>query len=63
MTKNQQNIFESVLKECEMDYRKEGMGLYWLGGEHGDFVQTEGFNLKESIHRLVNTETFKDKLM
>jgi len=61
MTKNQQNIFESVLKECGINYTKEG-GLYWLGS-HMDFVQTEGFNLKEAINRLVNTEKFQNELL
>ena len=65
MIKSETEQFEQVLDTTGFVVKNEGNGLYLLGhkySEKEEYIQTNGFNLLESLRRLTASDLAKDAL-
>ena len=60
MTDQESKVFNNILKEAGIQYTERN-GLYELNEEE-DYIQTNGYNLLESIRRLFKTKTVEMRL-
>ncbi len=65
MIKSETEQFEQVLNTTGFVVKNESNGLYLLGhkySEKEEYIQTNGYNLLESLRRLATSDLAKDAL-
>ena len=65
MVLSEKEIFEQVLNTTGFSVKNESNGLYLLGhkySEKEEYIQTNGYNLLESLRRLTTSDLAKDAL-
>ena len=65
MVDTEKKLFEDVLAQTGFSVKSNDNGLYLLGHKYSqkeDYVQTNGFNLLESLRRLTSSDLAKDAL-
>lgn len=65
MVDAEKKLFEDVLVQTGFSVKSNDNGLYLLGHKYSqkeDYVQTNGFNLLESLRRLTSSDLVKDAL-
>lgn len=61
----EKKLFEDVLQQTGFSVKSNDNGLYLLGHKYSqkeEYVQTNGYNLLESLRRLTTSEIAKDAL-
>ena len=61
----EKKLFEDVLTQTGFSVKANDNGLYLLGHKYSqkeDYVQTNGYNLLESLRRLTSSDLAKDAL-
>lgn len=61
----EKKLFEDVLTQAGFSVKSNDSGLYLLGHKYSqkeDYVQTNGYNLLESLRRLTSSDLTKDAL-
>lgn len=61
----EKKLFEDVLAQTGFSIKSDDNGLYLLGHKYSqkeDYVQTNGYNLLESLRRLTSSDLTKDAL-